>query len=227
MPGYNRFELGVMRLDLYVITDEAIGGGRGHAEIARHACAGGADAIQLRDKCYGTQALCRVGREIRAITSAAGALFIVNDRLDVALACGADGVHLGQGDLRIDVARQLAPPPFVIGISVGNVAEAIEAEKAGADYVAVSPVFATASKDDAGPGCGLTGLREIRAAVSVPVVAIGGISRDNVAAVIAGGADGVAVISAVVGQPDIAAAAREIRERIRAAKKDTWGSTND
>jgi thiamine-phosphate pyrophosphorylase len=210
-----------MRLDLYVITDEAIGNGRSHAEIARRACAGGADAIQLRDKACGTRDLCRIGREIREITKAAGALFIVNDRLNVALACGADGVHLGQGDLRMDVARQRAPRPFVIGLSVRNVEEALAAVEAGADYVAVSPVFATASKDDAGPGCGLFGLREIRAAVSVPVVAIGGISRDNVAEVITGGADGVAVISAVVGQPDIAAAARDLRERIRAAKKGT------
>jgi thiamine-phosphate pyrophosphorylase len=208
-----------MRLDLYVITDEAIGNGRSHAEISRLACDGGADVIQLRDKACGTRELCSIGREIRGITKAAGALFIVNDRLDVALACGADGVHLGQGDLRMDVARQLAPPPFIIGISVGNVAEAIEAEGAGADYVAVSPVFATASKDDAGPGCGICGLREIRVAVSVPVIAIGGIGRDNVADVIAGDADGVAVISAVVGQPDIAAAARDLRERITAAKK--------
>ncbi|ABS56570.1 thiamine-phosphate pyrophosphorylase [Methanoregula boonei 6A8] len=208
-----------MRLDLYVITDGAIGGGRSHAEIARFACAGGADAIQLRDKACGPDALCRIGREIRAITRDTGTLFIVNDRLDVALACGADGVHLGQGDLRVDTARRLAPRPFMIGVSVGNAEEAISAVVAGADYVAASPIFATSSKDDAGPGCGISGLREIRAAVAVPVVAIGGITRDNVAEVIAGGADSIAVISAVVGQPDIVAAARDLRERITTAKE--------
>ena len=209
-----------MNLDLNVITDEAIASGRTHAEIARLACAGGADAIQLRDKCCGMRELCRTGREIRAITKKTGALFIVNDRLDVALACGADGVHLGQDDLRVEVARQLAPRPFVIGASVGNVDEAVIAEEAGADYVAVSPVFSTASKDNAGPGLGLAALREIRAVVTIPVIAIGGVSRENVGEVIRAGADGVAVISAVVGQPDITAAARDLKDRIAAAQRE-------
>ena len=212
-----------MQLDLYVITDEAIGRGRSHAEIARLACKGGADAIQLRDKACGPRELSRIGREIRAVTKETGALFIVNDRLDVALACGADGVHLGQGDLRVETARQLAPRPFIIGISVRNANEAVAAAEAGADYVAASPVFATTSKDDAGQACGICGLREIRKAVAVPLVAIGGITRDNVAEVIAGGADSIAVISAVAGQPDITAAARDLRERITAAKKQYRG----
>ncbi len=134
----------------------SLGRGRTHAEIARLACAGGADAIQLRDKCCSMRDLCRTGREIRETTRKTGTLFIVNDRLDVALACGADGVHLGQGDLRVDVARQSAPRPFIIGISAGTVAEAVAAEEAGADYVVLSPVFSTASKDNAGPGQGLS-----------------------------------------------------------------------
>lgn len=207
-----------MAFDLYVITDETIGKGRTHAEIARLACAGGADAIQLRDKHRTPEELCQIGREIRAITRAAGALFIVNDSLDVALACGADGVHLGQDDMAAERARKLAPRPFIIGISAGTVAEAVAAEEAGADYVALSPVFSTASKDDAGPGQGLSVLKEMKKAVSVPVIAIGGIGRDNVSTVIAAGADGVAVISAVVAQPDPAAAARDLRGRIAAAK---------
>jgi thiamine-phosphate pyrophosphorylase len=209
-----------MNLDPYVITDETIAAGRTHTEIARLAIAGGADAIQLRDKCCGTRELCRTGRQIREITRKTGTLFIVNDRLDVALACGADGVHLGQGDLRVDVVRQLAPRSFVIGVSVGNAGEAVNADKAGADYVTLSPVFSTTSKNDAGPGHGLAALREIRAEVSIPVIAIGGISRDNVGAVIGAGADGVAVISAVVGQSDIMAAARDLKDRITAAKRE-------
>jgi len=209
-----------MALDLYVVTDETLGRGHSHAEIAQLACAGGADAIQLRDKCCGMRELCRTGREIREITRKTGTLFIVNDRLDVALACGADGVHLGQGDLRVDTARQIAPRHFVIGISVGNPGEAVVAEEAGADYVALSPLFSTASKDNAGPGHGLIALREIRAAVSIPVIAIGGISRENVSAVIGAGADGVAVISAVVGQPDVTAAARDLKDRITTAKRE-------
>jgi thiamine-phosphate pyrophosphorylase len=209
-----------MALDLYVVTDKTLGRGRSHAEIAKLACAGGADAIQLRDKFCSMRDLSRAGREICEITRKTGTLFIVNDRLDVALACGADGVHLGQGDLRVDVARQIAPRSFVIGISVGNPGEAVSAEEAGADYVALSPIFSTASKDNAGPGHGLMSLREIRAAVSIPVIAIGGISRENVGAVIGAGADGVAVISAVVGQPDITAAARDLKVRITAAKQE-------
>jgi len=209
-----------MRLGLYVITDEALAGGRPHAEIARLALEGGADAIQLRDKARTPRELAGIGREIRAITSRYGALFIVNDRLDVAIACGADGVHLGQGDLRCDTARQLAPPGFVIGVSVGSVEEAEEAERGGADYVALSPTFPTLSKADAGPGRGLAILQEIRAAVSIPVIGIGGIGCGNAGPVIAAGADGIAVISAVVAQPDIAAAARRLAAIVASEKRE-------
>lgn len=207
-----------MRYDLYVVTDEAIACGRSHAEIARYAVAGGADAIQLRDKVTGCRELVAIAREIAGITRAHGALFIVNDRLDVAIAGGADGVHIGQGDIRIDVARQIAPEGFIIGVSVGSVREAFQAQEAGADYVALSPVFNTTSKDDAGQGHGLGTLTEIRTRGSIPLVAIGGIGPANVCDVIRAGADGVAVISAVVGRPDICAAAHELKSRIVQAK---------
>ena len=209
-----------MNFDLYVITDETIAGGRSHAEIARQAVLGGADVIQLRDKGRSCTGLVAIGREIAAITRNAGAVFIVNDRLDVAMACGADGVHLGQDDLQVKSARQLAPPGFVIGISVGTAQEAVEAERDGADYVALSPTFSTASKDDAGPGHGLDRLREIHRAVALPVVAIGGINLQNVQDVITAGADGIAVISAVVASPDITAAARELRDLVRECKRE-------
>jgi thiamine-phosphate pyrophosphorylase len=207
-----------MNYDLYVITDEIVGLNRTHAEIAERAIAGGADAIQLRDKSCSSGDLIRIGRSLRAITQRNSTLFIVNDRLDVALACGADGVHLGQGDMRTDVARQIAPPGFLIGVSVSNVEEALRAECEGADYVALSPTFSTGSKRDAGPGHGLDMLREIKRNVSVPVIAIGGIDRHNVREVIAAGADGIAVISAVVGAPDITAAARDLKNLIRQCK---------
>jgi thiamine-phosphate pyrophosphorylase len=209
-----------MAYDLYVITDEALAGGLPHAEIARRAVAGGADAIQLRDKSLGCRELVRIGREIRAITKPAGVLFIVNDRPDVAIACGADGVHLGQGDTGPGVARQLVPPGFIIGVSAGSVEEALAAERDGADYVALSPVFGTASKADAGPGHGLDRLRKIRHAVAIPVIAIGGIGPGNVQEVIRAGADGVAVISAVVSAPDITRAAQEMRTLIGQAKQE-------
>ena len=209
-----------MNLELYVITDEIIAGGRSHAEIASRAIAGGADVIQLRDKECGNRELFRTGRTMRAITRQTGTLFMINDRLDVALSCRADGVHLGQGDMRADVARQLAPPGFVIGVSVRNAEEALSAEEAGADYVALSPVFSTPSKGDAGPGLGCEILRDIISRVSIPVIAIGGITRANVGEVIAAGADGVAVISAVAGRPDITAAARELKDLITRNKRE-------
>jgi thiamine-phosphate pyrophosphorylase len=208
-----------MNVDLYVITDETAGGGRSHAEIARSAVLGGADIIQLRDKSRSCAEQIAVGREIAAVTKKAGIVFMVNDRLDVAMACGADGVHLGQDDMRVSTARQLAPPGFIIGVSVGTVEEAVEAEREGADYVALSPTFSTVSKDDAGPGLGLDRLREIRRAVSLPIVAIGGISRQNAQDVIAAGADGIAVISAVVSSPDMTAAARELKDLVRASRR--------
>jgi len=208
-----------MKYDLYVITDEAIAGGLTHEEIARRAIAGGADVIQLRDKMCGCRELIRIGRALRAITMKTGTLFMVNDRIDVALACGADGVHLGQDDIRVEVARQIAPPGFIIGVSVGTVDEAVRAEEEGADYIAISPVFSTASKDDAGPGRGLDVVREIRRSVSVPVIAIGGINLDNVREVIRAGADGVAVISVVVGSRNIMKAARELKKRISESKE--------
>ena len=208
-----------MNFDLYVITDQTIAGGRSHTEIAQHAVLGGADIIQLRDKGMSSLELVSFGREIAAIARKAGSVFIVNDRLDVAMACGADGVHLGQGDMRVSTARQLAPPGFIIGVSVGTVAEAREAEQEGADYLALSPTFVTTSKDNAGPGLGLQRLTEIRRMVTLPLVSIGGINRQNVRDVIAAGADGIAVLSAVVASPDITAAARELKDCVRESKR--------
>lgn len=208
-----------MSYDLYVITDEEIARGLSHEEIAERAIAGGADVIQLRDKRCNSGELVKTGMKIASIAKKAGVLFIVNDRLDVAMACGADGVHFGQDDMGMDVARQIAPRGFIIGVSVGNVIEALRAEQQGADYVALSPTFSTASKYDAGPGHGLNVLREICATVTIPVVAIGGITSKNVDDVIAAGADGVAVISAVVGSPDITAAARDLKNQIMNSKK--------
>jgi thiamine-phosphate pyrophosphorylase len=209
-----------MSFDLYVVTDETLSGGLNHVEIAKRAVLGGADAIQLRDKVLNPSELLRVGGEILAVTRPSGALFIINDRLDVALACGADGVHLGQGDISPGVARQLTPPDFIIGVSVGSVGEALLAESGGADYVALSPTFDTTSKVDAGHGHGLTLLRKIRNAVKIPIIAIGGIGPENVRDVIHAGADGVAVISAVVAAPDITKAARELRYLIEQAKRE-------
>lgn len=208
-----------MGYDLYVITDEQIGRGRSHTALAELALRGGADIIQLRDKRMDAASLFRTATEILALTRDAGACFIINDRLDIALAAGADGVHLGQQDMPVAKARRIVPRNFIIGASVGSVEEAIQAEISGADYLALSPVFSTTSKDDAGDGHGLMTLSAIRAVTQLPLVAIGGITRENIGSVIGSGADGAAVISAVVGEDDVTAAAAELKQMITAAKK--------
>ncbi len=204
---------------LYVVTDERLSHGLTHTEIARRAIAGGADVIQLRDKTCDCTYLYRCAEEIRDVARVAGVPLIVNDRLDVALQTGADGVHLGQTDMPLKFARRVAPRGFVIGVSARTLKEALDAERDGADYVGLGPIFPTQSKGDAGEACGLGLLREVKSKISIPVVAIGGIGAGNAAAVIAAGADGIAVISAVVSQDDIAVAARELKEIIRKGRR--------
>jgi thiamine-phosphate pyrophosphorylase len=203
---------------LYVVTDEGLSRGLSHTQIAERALAGGADAIQLRDKQLEGRKLMEHARAIRRLTRRAGRLFIVNDRLDIALASGADGVHLGQEDMSLSDARPLCPKGFLIGVTVHDVPEARAAGKGGADYLGLSPVFATGSKSDAGRSCGLGTLRDVKRAVSIPVVAIGGISLANAREVLEAGADGLAVISAVISQPDVEAAARKLKAIIEGAR---------
>ncbi len=207
-----------MRYDLYVITDRRLSNGLSHAEVAKRVVQGGADIVQLRDKDLSDREYYRVAMEMRSVTRGTQTAFIVNDRIDVALASQADGVHLGQDDLPVEVARRLAPGDFVIGVSVSSVEEAVSAQASGADYVALGPIFETSTKSDAGPAVGLQLLREIREAVTIPLIGIGGISLENVHEVIASGADGVAVVSAVVGQTDIVTSVKRFKERIALAK---------
>jgi thiamine-phosphate pyrophosphorylase len=157
---------------------------------------------------------------MRDLTRAAGALLIVNDRLDVALAAEADGLHVGPDDLPVAVARRLLRPGMILGASAGTVEEAIAAERDGADYLGVGAVYeARGSKADAGAPVGPARVRAIRGAVRIPIVGIGGIKAENATAVIEAGADGVAVITAVVAAPDIAAAAARIVEAVRSARR--------
>ncbi len=205
---------------LYVVTDEGLSRCLSHTQIAERALAGGADVIQLREKAVEGRKLMEHARALRKLTKDSGRLFIVNDRLDIAMASGADGVHLGQEDMALADARALSPSGFLIGATVHDVREAVEAERAGADYLGLSPIFATGSKRDAGESCGLEMLRDVKRAVSIPVVAIGGISLANARSVLEAGADGLAVISAVVGQPDVEAAARSLKAVIGRFRKE-------
>jgi thiamine-phosphate pyrophosphorylase len=196
-------------LALYVVTSSGLVAGRGHVEVARAAVEGGATAIQLRAPDLETRPdeLRRVGAEIAALCRTRGVLFIVNDLVDVAVEIGADGVHLGQGD-ELRGARGLLPPNRVLGVSVETVDQAREAERLGADYLGVT-VFETATKPEATPS-GLQGLGEIAVATPLPVVGIGGIDASNARDVLAAGAGGVAVVSAVGAAPDSVEATREL-----------------
>lgn len=197
-------------LSLYVVTDSRSSNGISDVDVAKLAYDGGADAVQLRVK-DGNPFFPQWAEEIAEYAKAIGRIFIVNDSVEIAMKSGADGVHLGQSDDSASDVRKLTGDGFIIGVSVGSVAEAVAAEADGATYVALSPVFDTKTKADAGSGHGLDVLREIKDNVSIPVLAIGGINRDNVCDVIRAGADGVGVVSAVVSQPDIASAASEMK----------------
>jgi thiamine-phosphate pyrophosphorylase len=199
---------------VYIVTDQQAAGERALPEIVRAAIQGGATAVQLRAKVATTREMVALGQALLAITRPAGIPLIVNDRLDVALAIEADGAHVGQDDLPAAMARQILGPERILGVSAETVGQAQQAERDGANYLGVGDVFGTPSKPDAGSPIGIDGLAATVRAVALPVVAIGGITLDNAPAVIAVGAVGVAVISAVVGAADPAAAARQLRERI-------------
>jgi thiamine-phosphate diphosphorylase len=197
-------------LRLYVVLDRDLSLGRDLVEVTRAALAGGARCVQVRGKEWTGRELYELTAALRPITAAHGALLIVNDRIDIALAAEADGAHIGQADIPAAAARQLLGPDRILGLSVATVGEALE-HSSLVDYLSVSPVFATPTKPDAGPGVGLAGLRAIvTAGAPVPAIGIGGINLANAAACIATGAAGVAVVSAVVSAPDVEAAARAL-----------------
>lgn len=204
--------------DLYVVTDPTLSHGRSHPEVVRAAIRGGATLIQFREKDNNTRALIDAGNALRAVTREAGVPLVVNDRLDIALVVDADGGHVGQEDMPAAPARRLIGPDRILGVSATSLAQALQAERDGADYLGVGPIFPTGSKADAAPPMGLEGLSAVTARVRIPVVAIGEVSLENVEAVVGAGADGVAVISAVVGAPDVEEAARLLRARVAAAK---------
>lgn len=196
---------------LYVVTGDAFLKGRTLESVIRAAIKGGADCIQLREKDYTGRQLLEAGLLLRRITAEAGVRLIVNDRIDVARAVDADGVHLGQSDLPLQAAREMLAPGKIVGISTHNVQEAVEAERMGADYIGLGPMKPTTTKLDTEPVVGPSGVQEVRRHVRLPIVAIGGIKAEDVAEIIRSGANSVAVVSAVIAADDVEAAAKRIR----------------
>ena len=209
--------MGCADYSLYLVTDRALARGRATAEIVREAVAGGVTCVQLREKNGGTREFLDEARTVQAALRGTGVPLLVNDRVDVALAVGADGVHLGQRDMPIADARRLGPSGWIIGVLAECVEDAIRAEQEGTDYIGVSPVFATPTKTDTALPLGLAGLRQMRAAVRLPLVAIGGIHASNAREVIRAGADGLAVVSAIVSADSPREAARQLRREIKEA----------
>ncbi len=195
--------------DLYVVTDPI----RDHIEVAKAAIAGGAKALQLRDKTAARPQLIKWARQIAKLTKKAGVTFIVNDYPDIAKLADADGVHVGQGSRSISKLRKVLGEDKIIGVSVQTLAQAKKAEREGADYVSVSAIFTTPMKKEA-KAAGLVILRQIVKNINIPVVAIGGIDRNNIKKVLATGCQRIAVIRAVLGKKDMRKAVKEIRRSI-------------
>lgn len=214
----------VIDWSLYLVTDSGLSRGRPMRGLVEAAIAGGVTVVQYREKSAPTRRMVEEAGELRALCRTHGVPFIVNDRVDVALAVDADGVHVGQDDLPAPLARRLIGPRRLLGVSAENLGQATAAEREGADYVGASPLFATPTKPDAAPPMGLAGLRALAAAVRVPVVAIGGLNEANVAAAIEAGARGVAVVSALMAAEEVEAAARALRAAVERARRGGEGS---
>jgi thiamine-phosphate pyrophosphorylase len=203
---------------LYLATDAELVGERPLVDVVAAAIRGGTRMVQYRDKKASTRSMVERARALAELCRKMGAVFLVNDRVDVALAVAADGVHVGQEDMPVALARKLLGPDKLLGVSVHSAAEIHRAEQEGADHVSLSPVFATPTKPDHQTPLGLEGVRALAAVSRVPVVAIGGIQLHNAAQVIAAGARGICVVSAIIAAPDPEQAARRLRQIMEAAR---------
>lgn len=187
---------------LYLVTDRGLCGGRPLEEVVRLAVEGGASCVQLREKDLSTREFVETASAVKSILRPSGVPLVINDRIDVALAVGAEGVHIGQGDMPYETARRLMGRSAIIGLSVETWEDVEEARDLDVDYLGVSPVFPTPTKTDTRSAWGLEGLARIRAYVKHPLVAIGGMNRQNAAAAVRAGADSIAVVSAICSAPD-------------------------
>jgi len=202
---------------LYLVTDRSLCGGRPLEEVVLQAVRGGAACVQLREKDITTRSFIEEAVRIKALLAPFRVPLIINDRVDVALAGGADGVHVGQDDMPYAMARRLMGPGAIIGLSVETWDDVEKARNLDVDYLGVSPVFETPTKTDTKGSWGLNGLTKIRARLRHPLVGIGGLNRDNAADAVLAGADGVAVVSAICAAPDPFRAAQELSGIIESA----------
>jgi thiamine-phosphate pyrophosphorylase len=200
------------QLRLYLVTDQALCRGRQLVDVVEAAVQGGASCVQLREKELSTREFLDQALALKALLAPRGIPLVINDRIDVALACGAEGVHLGQSDMPAGEARRLLPPHVFIGWSVETPEDVVRSAQMPVDYLGVSPVFATPTKTDTKAPWGLDGLRRVREMTRLPLVAIGGIHAGNAAQVLAAGADGLAVVSALCSADDPCAAARAMHQ---------------
>ncbi|AYK13943.1 MAG: thiamine phosphate synthase [Methanosarcina flavescens] len=199
--NFSRKSFLLKEIDFYLVTDSRLSR-KGTLSDVKEAVESGCKIVQYREKDKSTKVMIEEASEIKRICSDK-AIFLVNDRIDVALAVDADGVHIGQDDMPLETARRLLGDDKIIGLSVHDREEAILAENAGADYVGLGPIFDTATKKDAGKGIGLLKVREVKAAIGIPVVAIGGIKKENCESVIQNGADSLVAISTVLCSDDV------------------------
>lgn len=202
---------------LYLVTSQPLSAGRPTVEIVKAALSAGVTLVQLREKDMPLGDYIRLAGEVRALTSAARALLIINDRVDVALAVGADGVHLGQEDFPVTLARRLGPD-LIIGASTHDVREAQRAQDEGASYINIGPIFATGTKRWTGEFLGLEGLRQVAAVARIPFTVMGGIKPRHIPELVRAGARTIALVTAVTGAPDPAMAARELLAALRSAR---------
>ena len=198
-------------LRLYLVTDQALMRGRPLADVVAAAVQGGVSCVQLREKHLGSREFLAQALILKALLAPQGIPLVINDRIDIALACGADGVHLGQNDLPADEARKLLPPEVFLGWSVESIDDVQQSAALPVDYLGVSPIFSTPTKTDTKDPWGLEGLAVVRAATPLPLVAIGGIHAGNAREVLRAGADGLAVVSALCAADDPRAAAARLR----------------
>ncbi len=203
---------------LHVLTDVGLQSRFSHQDLTRLAISGGADTIQFRQKTGSTRSMIEVARVMKELCRREGVTFIVNDRVDVAMASEADGVHLGQEDFPIPLARTILGPRRIVGGSAATKEEALKCVSEGADYVGFGPVFPTGSKEDAGPVSGIPVLEEVVQRLPIPVIAIGGIGLENVEQVVRAGAWGIAVISAVCSRERPEEATRELHQALFSRK---------